>query len=78
MDIAVMKKTNEIARMLVSELIPKKVIDQNAQTIEEIAKASGLSITCTKDQIKVFLSLYKVEKVWKKSGRNLVPAYRTL
>jgi len=78
MDIAVMKKTNEIARMLVSELIPKKVIDQNAQTIEEIAKASGLSITSTKDQIKVFLSLYKVEKVWKKSGRNLVPAYRTL
>lgn len=73
-----MKKTNEIARMLVSELIPKRIIDQNAQTIEEISKASGLNITSTKDQIKEFLSLYKVEKVWKKSGRNLVPAYRTL
>jgi hypothetical protein len=78
MDTAVMKKTNEIAKMLVSELIPKKVIDENAQTIEEIAKASGLSVTSTKDQIKGFLSIYKVEKVWKKSGRNLVPAYRTL
>jgi len=78
MDIAVMKKTNEIARMLVSELIPKKIVDENAQTIEEIAKASGLSITSTKDQIKQFLSLNKIEKVWKQSGRNLVPAYRTL
>jgi len=73
-----MKKTNEIARMLVSELIPKKIVDENAQTIEEIAKASGLSITSTKDQIKQFLSLNKIEKVWKQSGRNLVPAYRTL
>ena len=73
-----MKKTNEIARMLVSELIPKRIIDQNAQTIEEISKASGLSSSCTKVQIKEFLSLYKVEKVWKKTGRNLVPAYRTL
>ena len=73
-----MKKTNEIARMLVSELIPKKIVDKNAQTIEEIAKASGLSITSTKDQIKQFLSLNKIEKVWKQSGRNLVPAYRTL
>jgi hypothetical protein len=78
MDIAVMKKTNEIAKMLVSELIPKKIVDENAQTIEEIAKASGLSITSTKDQIKQFLSLNKIEKVWKQSGRNLVPAYRTL
>ena len=73
-----MKKTNEIAKMLVSELIPKKIVDENAQTIEEIAKASGLSITSTKDQIKQFLSLNKIEKVWKQSGRNLVPAYRTL
>lgn len=73
-----MKKTNEIARMLVSELIPKKIVDENAQTIEEIAKASGLSITSTKDQIKQFLFLNKIEKVWKQSGRNLVPAYRTL
>jgi len=78
MDIAVMKKTNEIARMLVSELIPKKIVDENAQIIEEIAKASGLSITSTKGQIKQFLSLNKIEKVWKQSGRNLVPAYRTL
>jgi uncharacterized protein YbaP (TraB family) len=78
MDTAVMKKTNEIARMLVSELIPKKIVDENAQTIEEIAKASGLSITSTKDQIKQFLFLNKIEKVWKQSGRNLVPAYRTL
>jgi hypothetical protein len=78
MDTAVMKKTNEIAKMLVSELIPKKIVDENAQTIEEIAKASGLSITSTKDQIKQFLSLNKIEKVWKQSGRNLVPAYRTL
>jgi len=59
-------------------LIPKKIVDENAQTIEEIAKASGLSITSTKDQIKQFLSLNKIEKVWKQSGRNLVPAYRTL
>ena len=73
-----MKKTNEIAKMLVSELIPKKIVDENAQTIEEIAKASGLSITSTKDQIKQFLFLNKIEKVWKQSGRNLVPAYRTL
>jgi len=59
-------------------LIPKRIIDQNAQTIEEISKASGLNITSAKNQIKEFLSLYKVEKVWKKSGRNLVPAYRTI
>ena len=78
MDIAVMKKTNEIAKMLVSELIPKKIVDENAQTIEEIAKASGLSVTSTKDKIKQLLSVNKIEKVWKQSGRNLVPAYRTL
>lgn len=78
MDTAVMKKTNEIAKMLVSELIPKKIVDENAQTIEEIAKASGLSISSTKDKIKQLLSVNKIEKVWKQSGRNLVPAYRTL
>jgi len=78
MDTAVMKKTNEIAKLLVSELMPKRIIDNNAQTIEEVAEASGISPSTAKRQIDQLLKANKIERVWKQGKRHLVPAYRTL
>lgn len=73
-----MKKTNDIAKMLVSELIPKKIVDENAQTIAEIATVSKISATSAKCNVKHLLDDKKIEKVWKQNGRNLVPAYRVI
>jgi len=78
MDTAVMKKTNEIAKMLVSELMFKRIIDNNAQSIEEVATASGISPSTAKRQIDKLLKANKIEMVWKMGKRHLIPAFRTL
>lgn len=78
MDIADMKKTNELSKMLVSELIPKRIVDNNAQTCEEIALASNISATTAQRKMNQFVKQGKVQKVWKQKGSCLVPAYRMI
>jgi len=40
-----MKQTNAICKLLASELMPKRIFDENAQSILEITRATGMART---------------------------------
>ena len=65
-------------RAKVSEIIPKKVVDQDAETIQEIAQTHLVSERRMRDYVVGLLREGKVERVWKRAGNKLVPAYRTV
>lgn len=65
---------NSIAEML-SDL-PKKIVDESACTIKELAEASSMSETWMTRTAKSKVEAGEWEKVWKKSGDRLIPAYR--
>jgi hypothetical protein len=71
-------KTNKLSAMLVSELIGKKVVDESAQTLLEIASATVPPVcpATAERMVKKLLAAGKIEAVWKRGSQRLVPAYR--
>ena len=63
-------------QLLVSALFPQKIIDESAETIQELCEKTGLYRQALNKEISRRVKSGVVEQVWKKSGRNLVPAYR--
>lgn len=62
---------------LVSELIrSEKVIDQNAETIEEICVASGLNRSAAERSVSVKTKAGIIEQVWKSYNGRMMKAYR--
>ena len=69
-------KANRAAAALVSELFKRKVIDDHAETCEEIAAKTGTQIFLVRKQVRVMVQSGMIEQVWKHGKRQLVPAYR--
>ncbi len=77
MEAAPVKKTNAIAALLTSQLIPALVFDQSAQTIQEIAAAAaGIGRSTAAAKILKLVATGQVERVWKRGPVRPVPAYR--
>ena len=76
MEIARMK-INGLMATLVSELIrSEKVIDQNAETIDEICESSGMKRSSAEKSVFNKIKLGLVEQVWKESNGRTKKAYR--
>jgi len=71
-----LKKTNAIAALLASQLIPALVFDETAQTMEEIATAAGIARPTADFKIRKLLAAGQVERVWKHGRIRPIPAYR--
>lgn len=68
---------NKIAAMLVSELIrSEKVIDQNAETINEICAATGVKRSVAERSVSEKIKAGLIEQVWKQSNGRILKAYR--
>lgn len=76
MEIIPMKKTNAIAALLTSQLIPALVFDDKAQTMEEIAAAAGIAHSTAAAKILKLVNAGQVERVWKRGPVRPIPAYR--
>lgn len=59
----------------VSDLIPKREVNQNAQTILEIKDECGLSAAQTAKLVKALLDEGRIRKVFKKMGNGYCNAY---
>lgn len=70
-------KANHAAAVLVSELFQRKVIDDTAETCDEISAKTGRQILLVRKQVRGMVESGMIEQVWKRHGRQLVPAYRT-
>ena len=77
MEIVFMKKTNAIAALLTSQLIPVLVFDDKAQTMEEIAAAAGIARSTAAAKILKLVNAGQVERVWKRGPVRPIPAYRS-
>ena len=71
-----MKKTNAIAALLTSQLIPALVFDDKAQTMKEIAAAAGIASSTAASKILKLVNAGQVERVWKRGPVRPIPAYR--
>jgi hypothetical protein len=69
-------KANKAAAVLVSELFARKVIDDTAETCDEIAAKTGRQIFLIRKEVRRRVELGEIEQVWKRGTRQLVPAYR--
>jgi hypothetical protein len=76
MEIARMKQTNAICKLLASELMPKRIFDENAQSILEITRATGMARTTVNDYVCKLIQQGKMERVWKRGSHHPIPAYR--
>ena len=76
METARMKQTNAICKLLASELMPKRIFDENAQSILEITRATGMARTTVNDYVRKLMQQGKMERVWKRGSHHPVPAYR--
>jgi DNA-binding transcriptional regulator GbsR (MarR family) len=61
---------------MASELMPKRIFDENAQSILEITRATGMARTTVNDYVRKLMQQGKMERVWKRGSRHPVPAYR--
>ena len=69
-------KANKIAAQLASELIDRRIFDERAETVEEIAMKTGMSYQHTARRMVELERAGKVERVWKQGRVRPVPAYR--
>jgi hypothetical protein len=76
MEAAPVKKTNAIAALLTSQLIPASVFDDKAQTMQEIAAAAGIARSTAAAKILKLIAAGQVERVWKRGAGRPIPAYR--
>ena len=56
--------------------IPKRMVDETAFSVEEIAKAQNVARYTASLQAKKMVSDGKWEQVWKMGTLRLIPAYR--
>ena len=71
-----MKKTNDFSKLLASELIPKRIFDNSAQTSDEVSKFTGMTVRTAQKHILALVKSGKLEKVWKRGKDRVLPAYR--
>jgi len=62
--------------MMASELIGRVETDQTAETVAEIAKATGRGGSYVRELVKIKVESGELERVLKKVGNYTVPAYR--
>ncbi len=66
---------SKVQAVKVSDLIPKREVDQSAQTIIEIQKECGLGGSQTAKLVKALLEEGRIRKVSKRVGESLRDAY---
>lgn len=59
-----------------SDLLPKRIIDQNSQTIREIAKETGYSYPRAAQLVQTLMGEKRLERVCKQVGDRILPSYR--
>ena len=69
-------KNKDWTAKLVSELIEKRIFDDKAQTIEEIAAGAELSARSAYRKVMELIKSGTIEKVWKRGSLRPVAAYR--
>jgi predicted transcriptional regulator len=67
---------NKVVATLVSELFPKRIVDDSAESVKEISKRVQLSERQALRSVEQLIAEGKIEKVWKHGTRNLIPAFR--
>ena len=67
---------NQTASELLAALRPSKIIDESAETAEEIAVKIGRSNSQTRAIVLAQIKAGKLEQVWKRGRIRLIPAYR--
>lgn len=67
---------NQTASKLLAALYPVKIIDETAETAEEIAEKIGKSYSHTRKLVLDQVKSGALEEVWKRGRIRLVPAYR--
>jgi Fic family protein len=76
MEAARMKSSNAFSKLLAAELIPKRIFDSSAQTSDEIARFTGMTVRTSQKHILALVKSGKLEKVWKRGKERVLPAYR--
>jgi len=76
MEAASMKSSNAICKLMASELMPKRIFDSSAQTSDEIAKFTGMTVRTAQKHVLALVKSGKLEKVWKRGKERILPAYR--
>ena len=69
-------KPNKAAALLVSELFNPRIIDESAETCDEIAAKTVRQVFLIRKEVRRLVHAGRVEQVWKRGTRQLVPAYR--
>jgi len=67
---------NATASKLLAALYPVKIIDEEAETAEEIAAKIGRSYSHTRKLVLDQVKAGTLEEVWKRGRIRLIPAYR--
>lgn len=62
--------------MKLSRIIPRVVVDQNAETLQELIRETGHDRVWLYKLIRTNIKAGRWERVWKKVGPARVPAYR--
>jgi DNA-binding transcriptional regulator GbsR (MarR family) len=70
-----MEKQNPYDEKMV-QIFGRRVHDQNALTIVELAESTGLSKSHLATKVKEKISRGEIEQVWKHRGGRAVPAFR--
>jgi Fic family protein len=76
METASMKSSNAICKLMASELMPKRIFDSSAQTSDEIARFTGMTVRTAQKHVLALVKSGKLEKVWKRGKERVLPAYR--
>ena len=69
-------RLNDTASALLNALYPVKIIDEKAETAEEIAVNLGVGIRRAREILLAQIKAGKLEQVWKQGRIRLIPAYR--
>ena len=69
---------NQTASALLAALYPVKIIDEKAETAEEIAAKLGVCGSRARELLLDQMKAGKIEQVWKRGRIRLVPAYRAV
>ena len=69
---------NQTASALLAALYPVKIVDEKAETAEEIAVKLGVDGSTARKMILGQIRAGKLEQVWKQGPKRLTPAYRAV
>lgn len=68
--------TKGVQAIKCSDQIQKRIVDQSAETSAELVASSGCGISMIRKIILENLECKRWEQVWKRVGKNTVPAFR--